>query len=110
MNMAYIDNLFRRVIQQIGDPRRRNTPLESDMWYEPAEAPMMGKAFAALYFFGSLRTTRMTLGKFSNVVVGMNRIRLDYPKLSFNCIAYQLEPERESLGGVRLDYQSPPGA
>ena len=50
----------------------------------------------------------MTYGKFLNVLIGMNHIRLAYPDLSFTCIVYDLEPTRESLGGVRLDYHASP--
>lgn len=110
MNVAHIETLLHRLILLFIDPGQRDTPLQTGIWYEPNEAPTRGASYATIFFFGSLRSTAMTYGKFLNVLIGMNRIRLDYPKLSFTCIAYQLEPERESLGGVRLDYQAPPVA
>ncbi len=110
MNEVHVETLLRRLIRYFIDPGQRDNPLRTDVWYEPMEAPMRGASYASVIFLGSLRATSMTHGKFLNVLIGINHIRLDYPKLTFTCIAYHLEPARENLGGVRLDYQAPPGS
>ncbi|CAO1597032.1 hypothetical protein XANCAGTX0491_000862 [Xanthoria calcicola] len=109
MNEAHVETLLRRLIRYFIDPKQRDNPLETDVWYEPIQAPMEGASYASVIFLGSLRATSMTHGKFLNVLIGMNHIRLNYPKLTFTCIANQLKPAREHIGGVRLDYQAPPG-
>lgn len=109
MNEAHVETLLRRLIRYFINPEQRDNPLETDVWYEPVQAPMRGASYASVIYLGSLRVTSMTHGKFLNVLIGMNHIRLNYPKLTFTCITYQLKPAREHMGGVRLDCQAPPG-
>ena len=91
MNIRRVSALMRRLISLFDIGLNPHRPLTEGTWYDSgiAAATRWTIALELKTAFDERGGSRrvMTYGVFSNVLKGMNQIRIDYPHLTFSCLA-----------------------
>lgn len=86
-NSTQIDQLLKRLVAIFGNPREQDREFFSNphptAWIQ-RERPY-GAAYFSIRSQGVEDTTRLTYGQILGAIIGLNQLRLNYPKLDICC-------------------------
>ncbi|KAL8730186.1 MAG: hypothetical protein Q9166_004269 [cf. Caloplaca sp. 2 TL-2023] len=108
-NTTQIDIVLKAVVNIYIDPQKRNIPLPhyNMAWREPTGDDFCAVLMVMAPWDGG-RPPTLTGGNLLNAVIGINRIRLAYPKLNFACSMFDDGKEPwVYIGQVELLYKRP---